>query len=82
MKKVFTIAIACGGLAGGLSGCQSFGSLTPSQDAQLICLATTVGQQIAATHTNPLKSAQIQADGSTLCTFATGAAVVVTPSAK
>lgn len=78
MKKAFALVVACGALA----GCQSLGTLTPSQDAQLICLATTLGQQVAATHTNPVKSAQIQADGSTLCTFATGAAVVVTPNAK
>lgn len=54
-----------------LGGCQTTGanlSLTPAQDAMLVCLVANVGSTI---------SARYQADGSALCTLATGAAVIV-----
>ena len=76
MKKLFLI------VAVALSGCQTanLGSLTPAQDAQLACLATTAASQLSASYTSPVKSAQIQSNGTVLCTLATGAAVVVTPT--
>lgn len=62
-----------------LGGCQSIGSITPSEGAALACLATQAGAQIAATHASPVLSAQVQSDGNVLCTFVTGASVVVAP---
>ena len=77
MKYYFAAILA----ALGLSGCQTtMSNLTPSQMAQLSCLAATAGGQLASAHASSIKSAQIQADGTTLCTLASGAAVVLTPS--
>jgi hypothetical protein len=60
-----------------LTACQT---LTPTQDAQLACLGSALGAQLAANYANPVKAAQIQSDGTILCTFVTGAAIIVTPS--
>lgn len=77
MKKILIVTLTTLGLC----GCQTtMSNLTPSQMAQLSCLAATAGGQLASTHTSSIKSAQIQADGTTLCTLASGAAVVLTPS--
>jgi hypothetical protein len=57
-----------------LAGCNT---LTPAQDAALACLGTQLGAELAATHANPVLAAQANADGTTLCTFATGASVII-----
>lgn len=77
MKKIFLVTC----ITVGLSGCQTtMSNLTPNQMAQLSCLAATAGGQLASTHASSIKAAQMQADGTTLCTLASGAAVVLTPS--
>ena len=73
MKKLFFIIPTIA-----LGGCQT--TFTPNQMAQLSCLAATAGGQLASTHASSIKAAQMQADGTTLCTLASGAAVVLTPS--